>query len=334
MERITFKECKKHCSCLASSLKALAKGYLLNDGFSTYDRKRLNDLYLSIPEKTRESDKLTDDDIPFVLESVKEWSGLMLEDSSFPAKLINLVSEVYKQEFYDSWEFCLDRKGGENKLHDYLYGCNTNCIDDPNPLAHRHGHQFHIRKDSLENGIELLEKNLDKCLETAKTFDDLISLFTEEGVPKREIKGMGAVAIYDACLRIAWKENKGLMPSKIYLHAGVKSGAEALYHISQTADIDWYTGDADPRKVADYTPVDPDKFPGLLSELKDDKLRAHHLENLLCCFHEPFFLIETALRVRKGEAQRLKPQKIRVNGPFGPQTRRYLKLLDLMGYKE
>ncbi len=82
----------------------MAKGYIRDEAFSTYDRKHLTDLYFSIPEKQRESIQLTEADIPFVLECVKAWSELILKDPDFGPILLDLVNEVYAREFHDGWE--------------------------------------------------------------------------------------------------------------------------------------------------------------------------------------------------------------------------------------
>ena len=337
----------------------MAEGYLTDDMFSQYVSESLRHEYSLIPENKKGLPRLTEEDIPFVLACVKEWAELIVKEPQFPDKLLSLVNKIYmEKDFHESWEYCLDHKhirNGKIKYHDYLYGCNSGCINDPDALKHRHGHQFCISTESLQKAEELLYENLEEWLKDSKSFDDLYYIFrTEE---KKSIKGLGPLCVYDACLRIAWKENRDLMPTKIYFHSGVRWGGTALFHISRLTGLNWYTGEIDPMKISPDDPTDPELFNGFLTEITEIKDHTHHLENLLCCFHEPFFLIETAIRVQKDEELRKEPKRIINNAKkalerdkakansegktlkkskyedyIGPQDRRYLKLLELLDY--
>ena len=312
-EGISFEECREHCCCFYSTLKAMAEGYLTDDIFSEYVSEPLRQKYSLIPENRKGQKTLTEEDTDFVLACVKEWAELIIDndDSRFPEKLLSLVNKIYlEKEFHESWEYCLDHK--PKGIHDYLYGCNSGCKDDPDALKHRHGHQFCISNESLQKAEELLilDDKLEAWLKESKSFDDLYATFRNEA--KNSISGLGPLCVYDACLRIAWNENRELMPEKIYFHSGVKWGAEALYHISRLAGLDWYVGAMDPKEISPDDPTDPELFKGFLPEIPEVKDRVHHLENLLCCFHEPFFLLETAIRVKQTEKTG-KPGQLRKN---------------------
>ena len=355
-EGIPFEECRKHCTCFVSTLKAMAESYLTDEAFSEYASEPLRQKYSLIPDNKKGMRRLTEDEIPFVLACVKDWAKFIENDSRFPAKLLSLVNKIYlEKDFRESWEYCLDHKSDTNKIHDYLYGCNSGCINDENVLRHRYGHQFCISTASLQEAEKLLTKKLDVWLKDSKTFDELYDKFrTEE---RKSIGGLGPLSVYDACLRIAWKENRELMPGKIYLHSGVRWGGVALYHISRLTGIDWYVGTQNPNDISPDTPSDPELFKGFLPEIPGVKDRTHHLQNQLCCFHEPFFLIETAIRVQKNEKLRKEPKRIINNAKkaleraktkakreglklkkssfedyIGPQVRRYLKLLEFLDY--
>lgn len=339
----------------------MAEGYLTDEAFSEYVSEPLRQKYSLIPENSKRQKKLTEEITDFVLGCVKEWAELIIskKDYNFPARLLSLVNKIYlEKKFHESWEYCLDHKSdGPNKLHDYLYGCNSGCKNDPNALRHRHSHQFCISTESIQKAERLLSEKLDLWLKESKSFDDLYDRFRNEA--KNSISGLGPLCVYDACLRIVWKENRELMPTKIYFHSGVKWGAEALYHISRLAGLDWYVGGVDPKEISPDDPTDPELFNGFLPEIPGVKDRTHHLENLLCCFHEPFFLLETAIRVKQTEKtgkpgllrknpdsiinsakkalQRAKAKaksegkplkKTNYEDYIGPQDRRYLKLLN------
>ncbi|MDE5585349.1 MAG: hypothetical protein K2I92_03290 [Muribaculaceae bacterium] len=317
-ENFSFEDCREHCSCYYSTLKAMAEGYLTDDIFSEYVSEPLRHDYSLIPENRKGQKKLTEEDTDFFLGCVKEWADHIIDndDYHFPEKLLSLVNKIYlEKEFHESWEYCLDHKhkpDGEKKYHDYLYGCNSGCKDDPDALKHRHGHQFCISNESLQKAEELLilDDKLEAWLKESKSFDDLYATFRNEA--NNSISGLGPLCVYDACLRIAWNENRELMPEKIYFHSGVKWGAEALYHISRLAGLDWYVGALDPKEISPDDPTDPALFNGFLPEIPGVKDRTHHLENLLCCFHEPFFLLETAIRVKQTEKTG-KPVELRRN---------------------
>ena len=86
-------------------------------------------------------------------------------------------------------------------------------------------------------------------------FDDLYNL-----IKQNAIKGFGVVAIYDTTLRIGY--HLGIFPTCVYLHAGVREGAENLLSVSnKTISIN---------------------LEDMPEELKI--LNAYHIENLLCIY--------------------------------------------------
>lgn len=86
----------------------------------------------------------------------------------------------------------------------------------------RYSHQCRLKKTVLEEARRVLLMN-SKTIAQSKSFDDLFSLVeTKVG----GITGIGELYIYDTSLRIGAK--LGLLPTKVYLHAGTRKGAQAL----------------------------------------------------------------------------------------------------------
>ena len=86
----------------------------------------------------------------------------------------------------------------------------------------RYSHQRRLSKAALEQARDILLKN-EKAMETCRNFDDLFTLFEQLLIP---IKGIGNLYVYDTALRIGAK--MGLLPRRVYLHAGTRVGAIAL----------------------------------------------------------------------------------------------------------
>jgi hypothetical protein len=91
-----------------------------------------------------------------------------------------------------------------------------------NSKGKRYSHQCRLKKTALEEGRRVLLMN-SKTIAQSKSFDDLFSLVeTKAG----GITGIGELYIYDTSLCIGVK--LGLLPTKVYLHAGIRKGARAL----------------------------------------------------------------------------------------------------------
>ena len=99
------------------------------------------------------------------------------------------------------------------------------------------------------------------CLEEikkVKRFDDLFVLIKELC---KDIRGIGKLYIYDTSLRIGTRLN--LFPTKVYLHAGTRVGAQALGFDIKNESIE-------------------------VSELPKElqKLKPHEIEDVLCIYRE------------------------------------------------
>lgn len=86
----------------------------------------------------------------------------------------------------------------------------------------RYSHQRRIKRDALQKAVRMLSlarADIARC----KNFQELFDLVENTLVP---IVGVGELYTYDVALRIGAK--LGLLPARIYLHAGSRSGAKAL----------------------------------------------------------------------------------------------------------
>ena len=83
-------------------------------------------------------------------------------------------------------------------------------------------HQRRIRRDSKSSAKGALSSILPQ-LRRCRRFDQLIDLIETS---LSEIKGIGPLYVYDTALRIGAK--LGLLPDKVYLHSGTRTGAKYL----------------------------------------------------------------------------------------------------------
>jgi len=91
-----------------------------------------------------------------------------------------------------------------------------------NSQGKRYSHQYRLKKTALEEARRILLMN-SKAIAQSKSFDDLFSLVeTKVG----GITGIGELYTYDTSLRVGAK--LGLLPTRVYLHAGTRKGARAL----------------------------------------------------------------------------------------------------------
>ena len=91
-----------------------------------------------------------------------------------------------------------------------------------NSKGKRYSHQRRLSKIVLEQAREVLLEN-ERAIKASRDFDDLFALLEQLLAP---IKGLGELYIYDTALRIGAK--MGLLPTRVYLHAGTRVGAKAL----------------------------------------------------------------------------------------------------------
>ena len=86
----------------------------------------------------------------------------------------------------------------------------------------KHPHQWRIPCDVLREFGRRLSCR-DRDLREARSFDELHRVVLEVGYL---IYGIGELAVYDTALRIGMKRD--LLPTRVYLHRGTRSGARAL----------------------------------------------------------------------------------------------------------
>lgn len=90
------------------------------------------------------------------------------------------------------------------------------------PYGKRFNHQRRIPKVALTEAARLLLSELES-IERVRSFHELFRLVQRT---IGEIPGIGELTVYDTALRIGSK--LGVLPQKVYLHAGTRDGARYL----------------------------------------------------------------------------------------------------------
>jgi hypothetical protein len=119
----------------------------------------------------------------------------------------------------------------------------------------RFSHQRRLPRETLEMATKRLRA---ANLRSARSFADLI---TRVSTAVRLVHGVGELYVYDTTLRLGG--HLGLLPRKVYLHAGTRQGARAL--------------GLDHRSSS----VSPNLLPILLRRLKP-----HEVEDVLCIYKD------------------------------------------------
>jgi hypothetical protein len=127
----------------------------------------------------------------------------------------------------------------------------------------KYDHQRRIPNHILLRASELLLEKVHSLL-SSDDFDDLHDLVEQFTTP---ISGFGKLCVYDTALRIGSKYGK--MPSRIYLHAGVKTGYRKLLR-----DLDL----TQPMRLAQHLSVE--SLPDFLRFLMPDEA-----ESFLCLYN-------------------------------------------------
>jgi hypothetical protein len=91
-----------------------------------------------------------------------------------------------------------------------------------NDNGKRYNHQRRLQLATLELANQAMLTHF-KSIEHSTSFDNLFALFESILGP---IRGIGELYIYDTALRVGAKLN--ILPTKVYLHAGTRTGAKAL----------------------------------------------------------------------------------------------------------
>ncbi len=126
-----------------------------------------------------------------------------------------------------------------------------------NSRGKRFSHQRRLKKVHLEEAKQALLAN-SRAIAQSGNFDDLFALIEKVVGP---ISGIGELYVYDTSLRVGAK--LGLLPNRVYLHAGTRRGAEALGFDGKTRTLD--------------KSLFPREF---------QQLEAHEIEDVLCIFEE------------------------------------------------
>ncbi len=126
-----------------------------------------------------------------------------------------------------------------------------------NSKGKRYAHQRRLSKAALEQARDVLLQR-QETIKACQTFDELYDLLERLLGP---IKGLGELYIYDTALHIGAKI--GLLPERVYLHAGTRVGAKALGFESKAKTLE-------------------------ISELPEwlRQLEAYEIEDALCIFKD------------------------------------------------
>ena|ERR1051326_3124996 len=131
-----------------------------------------------------------------------------------------------------------------------------------NENGKRYSHQYRIKKEALkEVAAKLLEvsQQLKECTSFHQIWLLLDRLLST-------IPGIGELYVYDTAFRIG--AHKGLLPERVYIHAGTRSGAAAFGIIASQSD--WIEIDELPLELQTVPP--------------------HEVEDILCIYKDKSFV--------------------------------------------
>lgn len=116
-------------------------------------------------------------------------------------------------------DLCIDFTLKQCNLSDALRVAALSCDKD----GKRHPHQYRITtwnplsREMLAEALAMKYKEINKAID----FDELLNI-----LKSIKIRGIGELTNYDVALRIGMY--KGMLPQKIYLHAGTREGAKNI----------------------------------------------------------------------------------------------------------
>jgi hypothetical protein len=122
----------------------------------------------------------------------------------------------------------------------------------------RYSHQYRITRKAMQEANRLLLEKHD-VLQRCKSFHEL---WQRIRIILGPVTGLGELYIYDTSLRIGAYLN--LLPDRVYLHAGTRTGAKAFGIVSRNEE--W---------------IEVAELPGLLRELPP-----HEVEDILCIYKD------------------------------------------------
>jgi hypothetical protein len=129
------------------------------------------------------------------------------------------------------------------------------AVDD---RGKRFSHQYRIKRRAIQEANRLLLERHDE-LQRCKSFHELWQRVRRILEP---VPGLGELYIYDTSLRVGAYLN--LLPDRVYLHAGTRTGAKAFGIVSRNEE--W---------------IEVAELPGILRELPP-----HEVEDILCIYKD------------------------------------------------
>lgn len=295
--RITHGDCKKYCVCDKHWKKTIPPAFEAAFGL-TYGSSEAAVVEL----------------LKHCADNLIDSYGLLNKD--YASRLLDMFIRAYRDYYYEGLEHCLMMK---RTVKDCVLGCSSKFVGDSeiNPKEHCHPHQNRAYSfTKFTGGFDNMENYISTHLEelnSADSFDELHqNLLDEKQRHKSSYSGFGALSIFDAAQRLYRQSGKWnpANDKKVYLHAGVFGGAGTLWNLSRLFAINWLKPDFDEGEKRDACiPCNIADFDERLQQL-----RPHHLENFICIFHVPFFLLENALRIRTRKELRLFKNKPKANG--------------------
>jgi hypothetical protein len=131
----------------------------------------------------------------------------------------------------------------------------TRAVDE---RGKRYSHQYRVTRKAILEANRLLLENHDE-LQSCKSFHELWQRIRLMLGP---VKGLGELYIYDTALRIGAYLN--LLPDRVYLHAGTRTGANAFGIVPRHEE--W---------------IEVGELPSILRELPP-----HEIEDILCIYKD------------------------------------------------
>jgi hypothetical protein len=125
-----------------------------------------------------------------------------------------------------------------------------------NECGKRYSHQYRITRKAMQEANRLLLEKHD-VLQRCKTFHEL---WQRIKIILGTVAGLGDLYVYDTALRIGAHLN--LLPDRVYLHAGTRTGAQAFGITSRNPE--W---------------IEIEELPSVLRELPP-----HEIEDILCIY--------------------------------------------------
>lgn len=162
-------------------------------------------------------------------------------------KLVNIYIQKIRPKVNEEYHFFSEQSSIGNAIRQAALAINCE--------GKRYSHQRRLSQSILDEAYEILINESVSFVDIG-SFEELHSLIERLVINK---KGIGPLYVYDTSLRIG--AYLGLLPRKIYLHAGTREGARAL-------GLNWRSG---------FLSISE-----LPSELHD--LKPHEIEDFLCIF--------------------------------------------------